>query len=97
MNRRDIVLVYQDIKKGIVYCTICNHYRGNIHGKCPLPGQVALCITEQLTYPIWFDNTKHRILVLRGTCNLDKSKYHCADDCSLCVVVKRGFVIRKKS
>ena len=94
MNRRDIVLVYQDIQKGTIYCTLCNTYKGNIHGRCPLysPG---VCVNERSPNHVRFDNTKHRILVSRGICNLDKSRYHCRDDCNLCVAVKRGFVVRK--
>lgn len=90
-----MVLVYQDIQKGTMYCSVCNNYHGNIHGKCPLHKQV-LCVNEHSANPVRFDNTRHRILVSRGICNLDKSKYHCVDNCNLCVAVKRGFVVRKE-
>lgn len=95
MNRRDVVLVYQDMQKGTIYCSVCNNYKGNIHGKCPLIHR-GKCVNEHSTNPVWFDNTKHRVLISRGICSLDKSKYRCNDDCNLCVAVKRGFVVREE-
>lgn len=91
MNRSDVVLVYQNIKDMKIYCNVCNDYRGDVHGTCPF---IFKTICASHSDAERFNNNIHRILILKGNCNINKGKSGCRGDCNFCVLVKRGLVVR---